>query len=70
MEDIEHCCICGGPADYIQRTLCRSQFGKGWQELPAVYADKPYCVQHFFLLAEHTHEWTAQQMDRQAVARG
>lgn len=64
--DSEHCCICNARAEYIQRTLCRGANGQLWQELPRVYADKPYCAQHFFLLAEHTHEWTAQQTAREA----
>lgn len=66
MNDLERCCICGGPSDYVQRTLCRGQYGQGWQELPAVYQDRPYCVSHFFLQNEHTQEWTAQQTAREA----
>lgn len=67
MIDIEHCCICGGPSDYIQRTLCRGQFGQGWQELPQVYQDRAYCMFHFFVLQEQIREWTAQQEVKETV---
>ena len=66
MNDLEHCCICSARAEYIQRTLCRDGSAHGWQELPKVYQDRAYCVSHFFLQDEHTREWTAQQVAREA----
>ena len=70
MSDSEHCCICNARAEYTQRILCRGANGRDWQELPRVYADKPYCAWHFFTLAEHTQEWTAQQTAREAHRTG
>jgi len=70
VNDSEHCCICGVPAEYVVRTLCRGEYGRDWQELPQVYQDRPYCVFHFFVLQEHTQEWIAQQTAREAHREG
>jgi len=52
-----NCCICGSAAQYIEHTEVRGPRGIGWQECPAVYADRGYCALHFFVGQERRQEY-------------
>lgn len=66
MIDGESCCICPNPAEYRVCTDVAHPQAASWLPMPRVYPHRFYCPMHFFLLAEHTTEWTAQQLAREA----
>ena len=66
MIEIAPCGICGAPSEYRICTDIGHPEAAGWLPVPRVYPHRFYCPLHFFLLAEHTQEWTAQQVAREA----
>lgn len=59
MVDVGECCICGDPAQYIERTYVKDSPGTGWQTLDGVYKPRAYCCTDFFLMREALQEWEA-----------
>jgi len=51
------CCICGGPAAYVEQTQARGPYGMGWQLCPIAYPDRGYCIVHYFLGQERRQEY-------------